>query len=364
MPLTVPSSGASGTAAITGGTIAGITGLGLRDTSAAFDVTLGFTSSVALTAARTLTLDLLNASRTVKLAGNVDLGGNFTTTGSGTIALGGYTLTVPATGTAALLGTANAFTAASTLTLATLGTTPTAGFSVINSTAAAAGAQQVSPSFLWRGNGWKTDATAASQTVDFRSYVLPVQAASAPTGEWVLQSSINGGAFSNVLRVRSNGQVVGGITGSTTPTFATPNNHGIADNGGTSCTVVLAGGIVMDWAGNLCGLPYGNGALLFGRVAGFGPDANSPILQRDANNTLAQINGTNAQAKRIYGTYTDASNYRRLAITSTTAGVFSITAEGAGTGASGNVLHISSLPTSNPGPGILWNNAGTPAIGT
>ena len=30
----------------------------------------------------------------------------------------------------------------------------------------------------------------------------------------------------------------------------------------------------------------------------------------------------------------------------------------------GGSLHLSSLPTSNPGPGILWNNAGTPAIGT
>lgn len=88
------------------------------------------------------------------------------------------------------------------------------------------------------------------------------------------------------------------------------------------------------------------------------------ILLRDAANILAQRNGANAQSKRVYGTYTDASNYRRLAMGMTTAGVASIAPEGAGTGASGNVLHISGLPTSNPGPGILWNNAGTPAIGT
>ena len=88
------------------------------------------------------------------------------------------------------------------------------------------------------------------------------------------------------------------------------------------------------------------------------------ILRRDAANTLAQRNGANAQTKRIYGTYTDASNYRRLAMTMSTAGVAEIKPEGAGTGASGNVIHISGLPTSNPGPGILWNNAGTPAIGT
>jgi len=35
------------------------------------------------------------------------------------------------------------------------------------------------------------------------------------------------------------------------------------------------------------------------------------ILARDAANTLAQRNGTNAQTFRIYNTYTDASNYER-----------------------------------------------------
>lgn len=104
------------------GSFSGLTGAGFRDTSAAFDVTLGFTSSTALTAARGLTFDVVNASRSIKLAGNVDLGGNFTTTGSGTLALGGFTLTVPATGTAALLGTANVFTAAQTINAGTLTT--------------------------------------------------------------------------------------------------------------------------------------------------------------------------------------------------------------------------------------------------
>ena len=87
-------------------------------------------------------------------------------------------------------------------------------------------------------------------------------------------------------------------------------------------------------------------------------------LYHDANHTLAQRNGTNAQTARTYGTYTDASNYRRVAIAMTTAGVASITPEGAGTGASGNVLHISGLPTSNPGAGILWNDSGTVKVGT
>ena len=87
-------------------------------------------------------------------------------------------------------------------------------------------------------------------------------------------------------------------------------------------------------------------------------------LYRDAAGILAQRNGTNAQTSRLYGTYTDGSNYRRVAISMTTGGVASIAPEGAGTGASGNVLHISGLPTSNPGAGILWNDGGTVKVGT
>ena len=85
---------------------------------------------------------------------------------------------------------------------------------------------------------------------------------------------------------------------------------------------------------------------------------------RDAAGTLAQRNGVNAQTFRLYGTFTDASNSRRLALGMTTGGVATIKPEGLGTGASGNVLHISGLPDSNPGPGILWNDAGTVKVGT
>jgi len=75
------------------------------------------------------------------------------------------------------------------------------------------------------------------------------------------------------------------------------------------------------------------------------------IIQRDgAANTLAMRNGTNAQAFRLYGTYTDASNGRRLDITSTTGGIFTLTATGNGTGATGNLLKLTQpilLPASS-----------------
>jgi hypothetical protein len=46
-------------------------------------------------------------------------------------------------------------------------------------------------------------------------------------------------------------------------------------------------------------------------VAAFSPDV---YLRRDAAGVFAQYNGTNAQEYRVYGTYTSATNYQRLAI--------------------------------------------------
>ena len=90
--------------------------------------------------------------------------------------------------------------------------------------------------------------------------------------------------------------------------------------------------------------------------------ASDIVLSRDAADTLAQRRTTNAQTFRLYNTFTDASNYERLGI-SWGSNIVSIAPEAAGTGTV-RVLHISGLPTSNPGAGILWNNGGTVEVGT
>lgn len=76
---------------IAGGSITALTTLAIRDTSAAHDVIIAATSSTALTADRTLTLDLVNASRTLKLTGNATISGTSsgTNTGDQTITLTG-----------------------------------------------------------------------------------------------------------------------------------------------------------------------------------------------------------------------------------------------------------------------------------
>jgi len=101
------------------------------------------------------------------------------------------------------------------VTTNSLGTTQTttSGLALVNTTAAGAGAQQISPALRWSGYGWKTDATAASQAVDFRSYVVPVEGTANPTGYLTFESSINGGAYTaNQLVLTSAGNVGIGIT--------------------------------------------------------------------------------------------------------------------------------------------------------
>ena len=83
-------------------------------------------------------------------------------------------------------------------------------------------------------------------------------------------------------------------------------------------------------------------------------NASSPdiFIARDAANTLAQRNGTNAQTFRLYNTYTDASNFENLQF-SCESNELRI---GAAVGSTGGTERIISLGS--------WNNAGgfTPYI--
>ena len=71
---------------------------------------------------------------------------------------------------------------------------------------------------------------------------------------------------------------------------------------------------------------------------------NDITLARDAANTLAQRNAANAQTSRVYGTYTDASNYVRAALSSTSTAV-TLAAETAGTGADNIPLNLTAAGT-------------------
>lgn len=95
------------------------------------------------------------------------------------------------------------------------GGTCTRGLALVNTTAAAAGAQQVSPSLELGGQGWKTDAVAASQAIAWRVQAVPVQGAAAPSSYIDFQASIAGGAYASQMTVSSIGQVAASVFSST-----------------------------------------------------------------------------------------------------------------------------------------------------
>ena len=82
-------------------------------------------------------------------------------------------------------------------------------------------------------------------------------------------------------------------------------------------------------------------------------------LVREAAGALAQRNGANIQSFRVYGTYTDNSNYERLALKySSGSGAFQVFAEAAGTGVATRQAHFGTLGTGSVGIlqniGITW----------
>ena len=84
-------------------------------------------------------------------------------------------------------------------------------------------------------------------------------------------------------------------------------------------------------------------------------------IYRDAAATLAQRNGTNAQTLRVYSSYTDASNFERLSLSTTAGSSVNISAETLGTG--GDNLDIVLTPA---GTGATLHPVGTfskPGIG-
>lgn len=87
--------------------------------------------------------------------------------------------------------------------------TDSTGLWLQNTTAAATGAQQFSQVLTLEGQGWKTTATAASQSVKFHEVVEPVQGTTNPTGLLVWGSNVNNAAayMSDSLTLSSAGVV-------------------------------------------------------------------------------------------------------------------------------------------------------------
>lgn len=195
-------------------------------------------------------------------------------TGGGTIGLGGFTLTVPATGTAALLGTANVFSNLMTIT---------------------------PPSFSENTLTVK-DFTTGNKSVQIGTYQFGSGAYGIITFGNTTPNGSNGTLWSNGSTITQLNTVAGGTI------FITASS-------GTSLLTI---------EGSATGKYY------FNSTGGFG--FTDALFYRDTANAMALRRSTNAQAFRLYGTYTDASNYVRLGL-NTSSTTLTIAAETAGTGA-------------------------------
>lgn len=66
------------------------------------------------------------------------------------------------------------------------------GIELVNTDAATSGNQRLSPSVILQGSGWRTNATAASQTVAYEIYVSPQQFGASPLPQLNFDTIING----------------------------------------------------------------------------------------------------------------------------------------------------------------------------
>jgi hypothetical protein len=123
---------------------------------------------------------------TVTGTGNAVLSASPTLTGTVDAAAATFSNTVSLTSTTAAN---NKITQGAAINI---GTTSTDGIVLQNTTAAAAGAQQYSPRLRFRGSGWKTNATAAAQDIEYWIDARPIQGTSAPTSQLSFNVQTNG----------------------------------------------------------------------------------------------------------------------------------------------------------------------------
>lgn len=130
------------------------------------------------------------------------------------------------------LANSNTFTTNQIIQKNALGMTFADGLLVSNTTAAANGAQQVSPFIHLSGKGWGTTA-GTSQDISFDLGVLPTQAG-VPIGTLQFMSSINGSAATTVFSITSAGSVVAASNlsvGSNTITAGTVSANTVSVSG-------------------------------------------------------------------------------------------------------------------------------------
>ncbi len=188
----------------------------------------------------------------------------------------------------------------------------TPGYILQNTTAAAVGVQEVSPAVTLIGQGWKTTATAASQTVKWDIYTLPLQSSTSPATELIFQPTVNGsaGAVFGLCNLTS-ASSVGAIMELDAITSNGCSNNGPGGGGSTGFGPVNAGNVFGFFTNttergnfNNNGILLTNTAALMFTSAGAAALTTGDVtLDRDAAGVLGIQSGAQG---------TTAANYRDL----------------------------------------------------
>jgi hypothetical protein len=176
---------------------------------------------------------------------------------------------------------------------------------LLDGTAATSGNQQYSPAIHFQGQGWKTTSTAASQSVDFRSYVVPTQGAAHPTGHLLIESQVNGagygasfsfstaGGFSTSTNEVASG-IIDATTGFTINNASATSGHYLRGNGTAYVDNTIQAGDVptlnQNTSGSAASLSVTGQTGLF-TIVGL-TSTNRAKTVRDAADTLLELGGS------------------------------------------------------------------------
>lgn len=138
-----------------------------------------------------------------------------------------------------------------------LATTTVSSVVIDNTTSATLTVPQASPSIQLRGRGWRSG-TGVSQTVDFRSWVLPSNGNAEAIGEWKLQYSINNESYHDGLQYVTQVQdgvavpkfKVNGfaeISGNNSSTIETLQNFNVINPSGNRTNITTTFGSTIKW---------------------------------------------------------------------------------------------------------------------
>ena len=296
---------------------------------------------------------LVDANGITAVDGDIELddGGTFTTTLQTVTPTANRTISFPdATGTVALVAgssgqllynASGANAGASTLTYD--GSILTSSGRFINSYNATASSPAKAFTGTWFTGG--TSTTTKPQVLIEPAGTTSTAWSTSGTGLGVNAAS---GFAGNLLDLQVNGSALGRVTSG--GKFLSASTIAYAATGADTTGIGFRSSVGVLYSANVAVAEFTSAEIrlltagLFSWGSSGAGSASDLAITRDAADILAQRRTTNAQTSRVYGTYTDASNYVRAALSSTSTAV-TLAAETAGTGADNIPLNLTAAGT-------------------